>query len=317
VQSTIDSLLLVYEKFFNLSFKQLPANGLWDADVRLIEVIDNTINRTIGYLFLDLFPRPNKYNHACENTIIPVTYDAQGNPNIGVAIVIANFPKPRADKPALMLFKDVTTFFHEFGHAMHALLGRTPLASFSGTQVKWDFVEMPSQMLEEWLLDTEIITMVSKHYKTGQPLPNDLIAAILKSRTYDSGFYVDRQLYLAQLALKLFNNGPTVDVDATLKQVFNEYLYRIQFDAQDHLYASFGHLTGYGSRYYGYMWSKVFAHDLFNAIKKEGLLNPVVGRRYVDAVIGKGGSKDPNDMLKDFLGRAPNQDAFLHDLGLI
>jgi len=317
MQHTIDSLLKIYEQFFNLSFKQLPVSGLWDADVKMIEVIDNATGKTIGYLFLDLYPRPNKYNHACEHTMVPATYDEQGNPNLGVVIVVANFPKPTIDKPSLLQLKNVTTFFHEFGHAMHALLGRTHMASFAGASVKRDFVEMPSQMLEEWLWDPEILKMVSHHYQTGESLSDELIATILPTRMYDSGFFITRQMCLAKLALECFNDGSSVDLDALYKKIFNQTMYRTEYIPADHFYAAFGHLTGYGARYYGYMWSKVFAHDLFHAIKKEGLLNPEVGRRYVNAVIGKGGSKDPNDLLKDFLGREPNQDAFLHDMGLL
>ena len=316
MQNTIDSLLKIYQDFFSLEFKQLPLAGAWDSDVKLIEVIDKTSNQTLGYLFLDLFPRANKYSHACESTIVPVTY-TQDKPNLGVAIVIANFPKPMADKPSLLHLKDVNTFFHEFGHAMHALLGRTNVIAFSGANVKRDFVEMPSQMLEEWLWDAQILKMVSHHYQTGNSLPQDLINTILASRTYDSGFFVVRQLFLANLSLELFNNGPQVDLDSVIKRLFEQFMVRVKFDPMNHMYASFGHLIGYGSRYYGYMWSKVFAHDLFGEIKKEGLLNPVVGQRYVDTVIGKGGSKDPNELLKDFLGRAPSQEPFLQDMGLI
>jgi thimet oligopeptidase len=316
MQSTIDSLLDIYQKFFDLEFKQVPVSGLWDSEVKLIEVFDKTQKETLGYLFMDLYPRSNKYSHACEHTIIPVSYNKDGKPNLGVAIVIANFPKPMADKPSLLLFKDVNTFFHEFGHAMHALLGRTKVASFSGTKVKRDFVELPSQMLEEWLWEPEILKMVSKHYQTGQQLPDELIAQILKARTFDSGFNVTRQLFIANLSLDYFNNGPKINPAEILKQVRTKVTPYVISDPRDHFYTSFGHLTGYGARYYGYMWSKVFAHDLFNEIKKIGLLDPSIGRKYVDAVIGKGGSKDPNDLLKDFLGREPNQDAFLKDMGL-
>ncbi len=315
MQETVDGLLHIYEEFLSLELKQLPASGLWDADVRLIEVIDKTINKTVGFLFLDLFPRPNKFNHACEHTMLPVTYHKNGEPTVGVVIVIANFTKPLVDKPSLLTLKEVNTFFHEFGHAMHALLGRTAVASFAGTRVKRDFVEMPSQMLEEWLWNPDILKMVSKHYQTGQPLPDDLIASILRSRTFDSGFHTVRQLYLAKLSLDCFNNGPQMDLDALIKKEFNEFIYGIQFEPTDHQYASFGHLTGYGARYYGYMWSSVFAHDLFSEIKKAGLLNSATGQRYIKNVIGKGGSKDPNDLLKDFLGREPNQEAFLLDMG--
>lgn len=315
MQHTVDMLLSIYQQFFSLEFKQIPAQGLWHPDTQMIEIIDKTNNLKIGYLFMDLFPRPKKYSHACEQTVVPVTYDKEGNPNQGVALVVTNFPKPREDQPSLLQFKDVNTFFHEFGHAMHAFLGRTRVASFAGTSVKRDFVEMPSQMLEEWMWSPDILKMISKHYKTGQPLPDELITKILKSRNYDSGFHIVRQLLLANLSLNFFNNGPSVNLDQEFEREFKKFMYGFQFNPMDHFYASFGHLGGYGARYYGYLWSSVFAHDLANEIKKEGFTNPVVGRRYVDAVIGKGGSQDPNEMLKNFLGREPNQDAFLHDMG--
>lgn len=316
VQSTIDNLLDIYQKFFNLQFMQIPVTDLWDTEVKLIEVFDKTNKETVGYLFLDLYPRPNKYSSACEVTIIPTGYQEDGLPNLGVAIVIANFPKPMLDNPSLLLLKDVTIFFHEFGHAMHALLGRTSVASFSGTKVKRDFVEMPSQMLEEWLWQPEILKMVSKHYKTGQSLPDDLIAQILNARTLDSGFFITRQLLLAHLSLEFLNNGPKIEPSTILMHARTKIMPFINSDSRDHFYASFWHFNGYGARYYGYIWSKVFAHDLFNEIKKNGLLDPAIGRKYVDAVIGKGGSQDPNDLLKNFLGREPNQEAFLKDMGL-
>lgn len=316
MQHTVDALLDIYQKFFDLEFKQIPASGLWHPDVQMIEVYDKTNNTKIGYLFLDLFPRPLKYSHACQQTIIPVIFDTDGKLNQGVALVVANFPKPRADQPSLLQFKDVNTFFHEFGHAMHALLGRTSIASFTGTNVKHDFVEMPSQMLEEWLWSPEILKNISYHYKTGQPLPDELINTILKTRNFDSGFHISRQLMLANLSLDCFNAQAQVNLDELYKSLFKKFVISTQFEPKDHFYTAFGHLGGYGARYYGYLWSSVFAHDLASEVKKaNGYTDPVVGRRYVDAVIGKGGSQDPNLMLKNFLGREPNQDAFLKDMG--
>lgn len=316
MEKTIEGLLKIYEQFFNLEFKKLPAQKTWDPQVQAVEVIDKNNNTVVGYLFLDLFPRPNKYSHAAHHTVIHATYNEDGTPNKGVSVVMANFPKPTGNKPSLLKLNDVNTFFHEFGHALHALLGRTQIASFSGTNTKLDFVELPSQMLEEWLWDKEILTMVSAHYQTGQPLPDSLIDSILQLRTYDAGLWIKRQLLYAKLSLGYFNNGAQVDLDAFMKNLYQAIMTHVIFDARNHDYASFGHLTGYGARYYGYLWSKVFALDLFNEIKKEGLLNPVVGRRYVDTVIGKGGSQDPNQLLRNFLGREPNDTAFLKYMGL-
>jgi len=299
MEKTVAGLLDIYQKFFNLTFKTVSVRGAWHEDVTMIEVCDNSTQQLIGFLLLDLYPRPNKYSHACQVTIMPATY--QENIAIpAIALVIANFPQSTTTKPSLLKRKDVVTFFHEFGHALHTLFGRTHIASLSGTSVKRDFVEMPSQMLEEWLSDAAMLKKVSSHYQTSEPLSDDLIKRILNLKNFSSGAFVESQLLYALLYRKLY---------AECKK-------HTALSADDHMLYAFGHLTGYGAKYYGYMWSKVFALDLFNEIKKEGLLNPFIGRKYVADVIGKGGSEDPNTLLKNFLGREPNQEAFLKDLGL-
>lgn len=315
MQKTIDGLLGIYKKFLSLDFKEVPVTGLWHEDVKLVEVYDAQKN-FLGYLLLDLYPRPNKFSHACNMTIVPAVTMPDGSRPPAVSLVIANFPKPTPTKPALLKRDDVNTFFHEFGHALHGLLGRTTVASFSGTNVKRDFVEMPSQMLEEWLTDKDILRSLSSHYKTGQPLSDEVIDKILELKHFDPGYWVVRQGFFAQLALDYYKDGDSKDIVGIFRTLYQKNLPHTAFDHENHMYASFGHLMGYGAKYYGYLWSKVFALDLFDAIKKEGLLNPVVGKKYVDTVIGKGGSQDPNDLLVNFLGRAPNQEAFLKDLGL-
>jgi len=314
---TIKQLLGIYEKFLQLKFKEVSIDKLngkfWHEDVKLIEAYDAKTDKLLGYLLLDLYPRENKFSHAAHITIIPAIQDQANNPS--VAIVMANFPKPTKDRPSLLKFKDVVTFFHEFGHAMHSLLGRTELHAFAGTNVKKDFVELPSQMLEGWLKDKDIIKMVSKHYKTGQPLPDDMIATIINLEKFDSGDNTLKQLYFAFLSLNYFKSGASKNTHKIAEELYKKILNHIAWQIEDNTEASFGHLTDYGASYYGYLWSNVFAKDLFNEIKKHGLLDPEIGARYIREVIGKGGSQDPNELLRAFLGREPNQEAFLRDLG--
>lgn len=316
MEKTVKGLLEIYERFFSLRFKQIPVNGLWHEDVSLLEVYPAGGDTLLGYFLLDLYPRPFKYTHACHATIIPSTFAHDGKPNSALSVVIANFPRAIGDKPALLERKYVETFFHEFGHALHALLGRTKMASLSGTHVKTDFVELPSQMLEEWLDDKEILKMVSGHYVTHEPLSDELIDKIIALKKFDAGLFVQTQSYYARISLDLFGPGAHKDPFELMSNLYKTIRTHFVFDPQDHMYASFGHLTGYGAKYYGYLWSKVFALDIFAEIKKEGLLDPQVGSRYVECVIGQGGSVDPNQLLENFLGRKPNQKAFLHDLGL-
>lgn len=316
MEHTIKGLLAIYEQFLSVRFEQQPISDLWHEDVQLITTYDKTDNALLGFLLLDLYPRPNKFSHACHATLIPATKTKPGVVVPEVSIVIANFPKSTDTKPSLLKRADVNTFFHEFGHAMHGLLGRTYLASQAGTHVKRDFVEMPSQMLEEWLWDKNMLKLISKHYKTGESLTDEEIEKILHLKHFDSGDATQRQVYFSFIALGMFASGEHKDPYLVQRELFVKIRSHVEFNPEDHAYASFGHLGGYASRYYGYLWSKVFALDLFDYIKKFGLLNPEIGKRYVDKVIGMGGSKDPNELLKDFLGREPNSKAFFADLGI-
>ncbi len=316
VEKTIRGLISIYEKFFSLRMVEKKAEGLWHEDVRLLEVYSQKTGSLLGCLLLDLFPRPFKFGHACDINIIPAVYHNK-EPNVAVSLVITNFPKPEGDKPALLERSHVQTFFHEFGHAMHDLLGRTELAGTSGTSVKTDFVEMPSQMLEEWLSDRQILAMISSHYRTGEPMPEALIDRIVAVKNFDAGLWMQRQLQFASLSLDLFGPGEQKDPYEISKRIQESMNIPFVFDPANHMYASFGHLTGYGAKYYGYLWAKVFALDLFAFIKEKGLLDPSVGERYIQEVIGQGGSVDPNVLLQNFLGREPNNVAFLKDMGIL
>jgi len=321
VQKTIDGVFDIYQQFLGLKFVPIEADNLWHEDVKLIKIYDKNTGKLKGYLFLDLYPRDNKYSHACMADIIPCMnrkdlQTGQFRRIPAVIVVIANFPKATKDRPALLKHDDVETFFHEFGHAMHGFLGCTNMASFSGTSVKRDFVEMPSQMFEEWMWDKQMLKKVSCHYETGQSLPEELIDKKIELKKFDKGHFATRQLWLASIALEYFKPGAKKDTEKIKKELHEKFRKTVAFDPDNKFQAAFGHLMGYGAKYYGYLWAKVFALDLFEQIKKEGLLNSQIGSKLVSKVLGKGGSVEPDKLLKDFLGREPNQKAFLKDLGL-
>ncbi len=314
MEKTIEGLFDIYQQFFDLHFEQVPLTGLWDKELKLLEVYKDTL--FLGYIILDLHPRDNKRKNAFNTTLIPAlrTHDRKINP--ALTLVNANFPKATATKPSLLLRIDVSTFFHEFGHALHALLGATELESQSGTNVKTDFVELPSQMLEEWLFDKDILHNLSSHYKTDEKLSTDVINTIISLKKLNSGKSTIDQLIYSYLALRYFGSEKQKDTQDILKNLQETIDVHTQYDPNDHFQTSFNHLTGYGAKYYSYLWSQVFALDLFNEIKKQGLLNPIIGKKYSDTILSKGGSKDPELLLIDFLGRKPNSDAFFKDLGL-
>lgn len=309
IEKTIPALLGIYHEFFDIQFDEVPVTGLWHPDVRAIAMSKD--GKLRGYLLLDLHPRPFKYTHACEIGIVKAQKDTPA-----LAVVLANFPKSTPSKPSLLKHADVVTFFHEFGHAVHELLSATDMIGFAGTSVKRDFVEMPSQMLEEWIWDAVVLQRVSSHYQTGEPLSDILIDRIRAVKNFCVGDATQRQLSFAKFSLECFKPGADKDphaIKAKINQTLRPY---ILYSSEDHYEASFGHLTGYGPLYYGYLWSKVYALDLFNHIKRRGILNPEIGRFYAAEILGKGGSLDPEILLINFLGRSPQSDAFFKDLGL-
>lgn len=308
MENTIDQLLNIYEKFFNLKFKKIKAQ-LWHDDVVLIEAYQN--NNLIGYISLDLHPRPKKFTHAACSGIVTRTKDQPC-----FISVMANFPKSTPQSPALLKFNDVVTFFHEFGHAVHNLLSPTDIKTLSGTSVKRDFVEMPSQMLENWMQDPEILKMVSKHYKTGERLPDHIIKTLTEIKKFDAGDFISRQIGFGLISLNFFKEGEKKNLNTLSQEISKKTRPYVAEIKDNHFYSSFGHLCGYGSKYYGYLWSQVFSADVFEKLKEKGLLNPEIGTLYAETVLKPGGTKDPNEILKEFLKREPNQDAFLRSMGL-
>lgn len=320
VEKALQGVFDIYQKFLSLEFMLIKPTWVWHDDVQLIEIHEKASKKLRGYIFLDLYPRDDKFSHACHcditQTVQKKNADGSVEKTPSVAIVIANFPKATKDRPALLKHADVETFFHEFGHAMHALLGSTEMVSFAGTNVKRDFVEMPSQIFEEWLFDKPLLKSVSGHYQTGAPLTDELIDKIIALKRFGSGLFVTRQCFYALLSLECYKEGAHKKTDEIVRDLAQTYMPYVRHESDTHVQASFGHLMGYGAKYYGYMWSKVFALDLFYMLKKQGLLNPVAGKIFIDKILAQGGSVDPNVLLIEYLGRAPNQDAFFDDLGL-
>jgi len=315
LENTLNGMFEIYQTFFGLRFEIEDTKEFWHEEVKLAKVFDAKTNELISYLLLDLHPRPNKFQHAAHFGILPaVTLDEKRL--VEVSFVVANFPKSTAKKPSLLKRRQVETLFHEFGHALHGILGRTKIASLSGTAVKRDFVELPSQLLEEWTWDPEMLKRMSKHYQTGESLPDELIEKIIKLKQFDTGYFWQRQCYLARISLEYYKPGAKKDLHQIVQRLYSEIIKNAEISPDTHFYTQFGHLTNYGARYYSYIWSKVLTDDVFERIKQHGLLNPEIGREYVEKILSFGGSKDPNELLKDFLGREPNDKAFIKNLGL-
>jgi thimet oligopeptidase len=304
-QEVKQGVLDISAKLFGVTFKQVKDAPVWDPLVECWEMFEG--GKLVGRLYLDIHPRDGKYNHAAEFTV----RNGIGGKQIPEATLVCNLPGADANDPGLMEYDDVVTFFHEFGHLLHTLFaGHRRWIGTSGIQTEWDFVEAPSQMLEEWTRDAKTLQTFAKHYKTGEPIPSEYVAQMNRANEFGKGLQVGTQMVYARLSLSIYDRPPTeVNTDALVKKIYTEYS-PIPYVEGTHMQTAFGHLDGYSAIYYTYMWSLVMAKDMFSKFDKKDLLDPAVATRYRKAVLEPGGSKPAEALLEDFLGRKPSFEAY-------
>jgi len=314
MNNTLEGMFKVYESLLGIQIKPATNMPVWDAKVKTYEIWSE--GKKMGSFYLDLFPRPNKYTHfAC----FPMSqYLKKGAvETLPQAALICNFPEGTANEPSLLPHNDVTTMFHEFGHLVHWLLGHSAIASQHSFAVKGDFTEAPSQFLENWCWEYDALKLFAKHYKTGEVLPKSLFDKMKQTQLVNIGSYYIRQIYLGLTDFTYEDKYEETKQKGVL-QVYKELaaLNQLPFDDNDHKICSFGHLNGYAANYYGYLWSKVYAQDMFSVFKKNGVMDKATGVRYRKEILEKGSTVQEIDMVEKFLGRKPNSDAFLESLGL-
>jgi thimet oligopeptidase len=287
---------------FHVSFRQEANVPAWDPSVETWDVIEN--GKAVGRFYLDMHPRPGKYSHA---QMSPVLDGVRGK-QLPEAILVCNFPKPTATDPGLMDYEEVVTFFHEFGHLMHHILGgQQQWAGISGITMEADFGEAPSQMLEEWMRSPQVLGTFARNYKTGEPIPAELVARMNRASAFGRGGSVSLQNALSAISYDIYKESPDkVNLDEITPDDMRRYTLFARIPADAHFYASFGHLAGYSSAYYTYMWDKVIAEDFFKQFDQTNLLAGDAPMRYRREVLEPGGSMSANNMVKNFLGRPQN-----------
>lgn len=290
-------LLDVTSQLFGVAYRRIDV-PVWDPSVEAYEMLAN--GQLIGRFYLDMHPRPNKYNHAAE---FPIKTGVAGR-QIPEAALVCNLPGGEPNDPGLMTHEDVTTFFHEFGHLVHTLVsGRHNWIGIGGISTEQDFVEAPSQMLEEWTWDPATLATFARHYETNQPIPEALVRQMRRASEFGKAITVRQQMVYARLSLSLYDRDPKgLDSTALVKEITNKYT-PFPYVEGTHFQTSFGHLDGYSAVYYTYMWSLVIAKDLFAQFDGKNLLAPATAHRYRDTVLAPGGSKPAAALVKDFLGR--------------
>jgi len=302
-ESVERGVLATTAALFGVTIVRANSVEVWHPDVRVFDVRD--ASGTIARFYLDMFPRDGKFKHAAMFDWRRGTTDGE----VPAAALICNFPRPKAGDPGLLLHDQVTTFFHEFGHLMHHLFARQRLLGFAGIACEWDFVEVPSQLYEEWAWDVRVLQSFAHHWETGEPIPAELVERLRAAEEFPKGMSIMTQMFYATFSLDLYDRDP-VGLDTTA--VMDAAQARVSLFERvpgTHMQASFGHLHGYSAAYYTYMWSLVISKDFWGAFAADPM-NGTTAQRYRAAVLAPGGARDAADMVREFLGRDYGFEAF-------
>lgn len=314
-QVVIDGMLDLFGGVFGITFEPVDI-PVWHPDVKAFKIKDKASGELVAYFYMDLYPREGKYKHAACFGLVEGEEKQDGTYQIPFVAIVANLNKPSGDTPSLLKHSEVETLFHEFGHVLHNALTKAKYSAFSGTSVSWDFVEAPSQMLERWAWDPQVLKKISKHYQTGESLPDDLIKRMIAAKNFGAGGMYLRQDFFAQYDMTLHTADTTPD---TTKLYFEltKKIRGLPLTKGTIPQASFGHIMGgYDAGYYGYLWSEVIAEDFFGEFKKNGIFNPETGLKFRREILEKGGTLDEEKMVENFLGRPADNKPFLKSIGL-
>lgn len=308
----------IANKLFGLTFKEVFNIDKYHEDVQTFEVLD-TDNSLVAIFYSDFFPRKGKRNGAWMTSFTP-QYIKDGINHRPHVSIVCNFTKPTPTKPSLLTFNEVTTLFHEFGHALHGMLANTTYPTLSGTSVYWDFVELPSQVMENWCYEKEALEIFAKHYQTGETIPMDLIEKIRESASFLEGMATLRQLSFGILDMSWHGQNPEsiTNVKAFENQQFEST--KLYPDvAENAMSPAFSHIFngGYSSGYYSYKWAEVLDADAFDYFKQNGIFDKEIATKFKDNILSKGGSDHPMNLYKKFRGQEPQPEALLKRAGLI
>ncbi len=318
LEKVIDGVFRISETLYGISFKEVDDIETYHKDVKTYLVTDDK-GGEIALLYADFHPRPGKRGGAWMTSYKPQYLKGGVNERPHISIV-CNFTKPTKSKPSLLTFNEVTTLFHEFGHALHGMLANTSYPSLSGTSVYWDFVELPSQIMENWCFEKEALQLFAHHYETGELLPMDLITKIKESANFQEGMATLRQLRFGFLDMAWHAQDPSsiTDVKQHELDAFKDTLL-FPDTPETCMSTAFSHIFqgGYSAGYYSYKWAEVLDADAFAYFKEQGIFNKEVAQKFKEFVLSKGGTEKPMDLYKKFRGSEPKLDALLERAGLL
>lgn len=306
-------MFALFEKLFSLQIEENKGEfPTWHKEVRHYLVKDRS-GDFIGSFYLDLHPREGKYQHAAAFSLVHGRQISETEYQAPLSAMVCNFPRGTKDKPATLSHSDVETLFHEFGHILHGILTKARFLEQSGTNVARDFVEAPSQVLENWVWEKESLQDLSSHFETGEPLPSELIEKMKAAKNFGLALHMCRQLSFGLTDMKLHAESSFEDAEDLYRETTAKVFLPVPEDSQ--FLAGFGHLMGYDAGYYGYAWADVMAADLFAVFKSKGILDETMGRKLREEIYEPGSSREENTSLEAFLGRSLSPEAFFQSIG--
>ena len=318
LENVVNGMFGIFGKVLGIRVAAEPGVPVWDPAVRCYSVADAASGQNLGWFYSDWFPRENKRGGAWMDALLTGN-PAEHRPHLG--FICGNLTPPVDGKPALLTHREAETIFHEFGHLLHHLLSRVEIRSMAGTSVAWDFVELPSQIMENWCWERQSLDLFARHWETGQPIPEDLFQKMRRARTFRAANAQMRQLGFGFVDLSLHRQW---DGKTNVLEFAREKLqpFSVATLPQDYaMIAAFTHLfaspVGYGAGYYSYKWAEVLDADAFTRFRKEGVFNEATGRDYREKILAKGDSEDPAILYQSFMGRPPDPNALLERAGLL
>ena len=328
LESVIPGMFEVVHRLYGISVVEKTGVPVWDPQVKYYEIYDHSRpvgNRLVGAFYADWFPRENKRGGAWMDTLIIGEAHADGqdyqDPHLG--LICGNLTPPSQDGPSLLTHREVETIFHEFGHLLHHCLSRVELRGLAGVNVAWDFVELPSQIMENWTWEREALDLFARHYQTGAPIPDELLNKMRNARNFRAANTQMRQLGFGLVDLALHREvppGSNIDLLGFARNILQQFSpARLPEDYA--MIVSFTHLfanpVGYGAGYYSYKWAEVLDADAFTRFQKAGIFSREVGARFRDRILSRGDSEDPAELYRSFMGRDPDPNALLERSGLL
>lgn len=326
LENVVNGVFEHAQRLYGVTFKPVAGIPVHHPDVKTFEVVDDQTGKHVGLFYADFFPRASKRSGAWMTSFREQGFyagpagAAEGQVERPHVAIVCNFTKPTATAPSLLTLEEVKTLFHEFGHALHGLLSDCKYVSLGGTNVYWDFVELPSQIMENWVGERESLAVFAKHYKTGETIPIELTEKIRKSAQFQAGYFAMRQINFATLDMAWHSTDPASISDAiSFERTVTAPTSLFAPINGTNSSAAFSHIFagGYSAGYYSYKWAEVLDADAFEYFKEKGLFNKEVAKKFRDNVLSKGSSEDPMELYKKFRGREPDPDALLRRDGLI